>query len=366
MAHKNMVFLNTNLVWGGGEKWTLTTAKAFQDRGYNVWIASRKDSSLLLKAKESGIKVKEVNLYNSLSSINPLKLYSFKKFLRDNKISILFLNLSRDLKFGVLASKLAGTEKVIYRRGIARPIKKRFYTDFILNRGITYLVANSLDTRKMIEAELNHIDLEEKLYVIYNGIEVQEIPTPSFSLYEKYGISEKDKILLNVGRLDRQKGHDLLLAGLKDLKSKTDNWIALVIGSGPEEVKIKRLIEEYGLREKVILTGFVHNLANYLVQGDILVHTARWEGFGFVLVEAMAMEVPVVAVAASNIPEIVIDGEVGLLAKPENPGDLADKLYTMITESEKRKKMARRARQHVQENFSLLRMIEGYSKLIHK
>ncbi|MFW5988389.1 MAG: glycosyltransferase family 4 protein [bacterium] len=362
---KNIVFLNSHYSWGGGENWTLLTAKGLADRGYNIWIAGREGSEIIKRAKSKNLNTKIVNLHNTLSCLNPLKIVNFKNFLKNNMIDILFLNLSRDRKFGAICGSLADTNRIIYRRGVDRPLKKRFYSKWLYGRALTDIIANSKSTKKNIMKNLEGILDRDKVKLIYNGVEIPEKIEPTFSLREDYNIKSNEKILINVGRLAPEKGHDLLLEGMKELNKTNQNWNLFIIGEGDEKNNILKLIDHYNLNNQVYLTGFVDNVNEYLIQADLMVHSARIEGFGLVLVEAMATGLPVVAVSASNIPEVVEDGKVGLLAKKENPEDLAKKVNNLLKDDNLRSEFANNAKDFVKNNFSIDKMIDKYEQLLN-
>lgn len=361
---KNIVFLNTHYSWGGGENWTLLTAKGLASRGHNVWIAGREGSEIIKRAKSKGLETEIINLHNTLSCLNPVKIFGFKKFLEKNNIEVLFLNLSRDRKFGAITGSLADVKRVIYRRGVDRPLKKRFYSKWLYSNALTDIIANSKSTQNNVMKNLKGILNKDKIKLIYNGVEIPEDIEPDFSLRDDYNIKTNQKILVNVGRLFPEKGHDLLLEGMAELNKINTNWKLFIVGEGNERNNIESLISEYNLDEQVFLTGFVDNVNEYLSQADLMVHSARIEGFGLVLVEAMATGLPVIAVAASNIPEVVEDGKVGLLSEQENPRDLADKVNQLLKDDDLRSKYASNAKEYVQNNFSIKKMIDQYENLI--
>ena|SRR5690554_5406367 len=130
---KRILFLNTCINWGGGENWTFQVAEYLSKKpNYSVIIGSVSNSELYRRAETNGIQTKKVPIKSSLSALNLIKLIQFSLYLRKEKIDVIFLNLSRDLKFGALSAKLAGVKRIIYRRGSAIPIKDRFYTRFLL------------------------------------------------------------------------------------------------------------------------------------------------------------------------------------------------------------------------------------------
>ena len=125
--------------------------------------------------------------------------------------------------------------------------------------------------------------------------------------------------MLEIGRLIEQKDHATLLAAFARVHERRPEARLAILGWGRLEDATRRLAAELGLAGAVVLPGRVEPSA-WLARANVFAHTARWEGFGIVLLEAMLAGLPVVATRASAIPEIVVDGETGLLA---DPGDAA-------------------------------------------
>jgi glycosyltransferase involved in cell wall biosynthesis len=133
-----------------------------------------------------------------------------------------------------------------------------------------------------------------------------------------------ERILLAVCRLEPQKGVDVAIEAL----TQVPNARLVVLGEGPERTKLEALARDLGVR--VSLPGRVPDVAAWLQRADVLVHPVRWEGFGLALLEAMLASLPVVATAVSSIPEIVTDGETGLLVPPDDPGALAGAINRVL------------------------------------
>ncbi|GAB6099421.1 glycosyltransferase [Halanaerocella petrolearia] len=351
-----ILFLNSCVEWGGGEKWTFETALELHNRGYQVTVGSVPSSELYQRAKESGLNTKVVPVKGSLSVLNPVKLVSFVNYLKSEEIDIIFLNLSQDLKFGGLAGKLAEVDKIIYRRGSAIPIKDRFYTEFLLEDCVTDIIANSQSTKETILENTAQWLSEEKIEIIYNGIKLDKVEQEQEvgpDIREEFGINKETTLIGNVGRLSKQKGHKYLVETVSLLKDRLDNFKVLVVGKGELETEIKEQVKDLGLEEYIIFTGFRSDVYNIMTQIDFLLHTALWEGFGFVIAEAMAVGKPVVSTDVSNISEIMIDGRTGYLAESKNPKDIANQVIEMIDLGpEERKKMGQAGKEIVEDNFA--------------
>ena len=127
------------------------------------------------------------------------------------------------------------------------------------------------------------------------------------------------RIVLSIARLARQKGVDVAIRALRDLPDAT----LVVLGEGPERQSLEALARELGLAGRVYLPGRVPDVAAWLRRASVYVQPSRWEGFGLGVLEAMLAELPVVASNVSSLPEIVVDGETGLLVPPDDPAALA-------------------------------------------
>jgi len=159
---------------------------------------------------------------------------------------------------------------------------------------------------------------DDKLEVIHYGLD--EPPTP-------WGSNPRDdvppgaRVVLAVCRLEPQKGLDLAVRAFPDVRRKHPEAVLVALGEGPQRQELERLADE--LDVPVFLPGRVPDVTAWLRRADLLVHPARWEGFGLALLEAMLASLPIVATRVSSIPEIVVDRENGLLVPPDDAAALA-------------------------------------------
>jgi glycosyltransferase involved in cell wall biosynthesis len=133
------------------------------------------------------------------------------------------------------------------------------------------------------------------------------------------------RIVAAVARLEPQKGLDVAVEAMAGLDATL-----VVLGVGPERERLEALARRHSVR--LLLPGRVGDVAGVLRRADLLVHPARWEGFGLALLEAMLCGLPVVATSVSSIPEIVADGETGLLVPPDDVPALATALRHVLDE----------------------------------
>ena len=159
------------------------------------------------------------------------------------------------------------------------------------------------------------------------------------------------RIVLSTARLVAQKGVDQAVRALAELPADA---VLVVLGEGPERASLERLARELGVAERVFLPGRVPDVAAWLRRAAVYVQPSRWEGFGLSVLEAMQAALPVVATRVSSLPELVVDGETGLLV----PVDDAAALAGAIADALDRPGLGAAGRTRAQTEFSVARMAD--------
>jgi GalNAc-alpha-(1->4)-GalNAc-alpha-(1->3)-diNAcBac-PP-undecaprenol alpha-1,4-N-acetyl-D-galactosaminyltransferase len=173
-----------------------------------------------------------------------------------------------------------------------------------------------------------------------------------------------DKNLIAVGRLDPQKGFDLLLRAFAKLANQYQTWNLTILGEGELRADLETLSSELGLQDRVQLLGRVSNPHLYLNQADIFVMSSRFEGFPNALCEAMACGLPVISTDCRNGPrEIIRNGVDGILVPTEDFVSLAVAMEQLMTNENERKCLADRAGEVVQ-RFSMEKIMAMWETLI--
>ena len=183
----------------------------------------------------------------------------------------------------------------------------------------------------------------EKLEVVHYGMDEPPAAWAPTELELPDG-----KIAVAIARLEPQKGLDVAVEALAGLDVSL-----VVLGVGPEQERLEELDRKRGLR--LLLPGRVGDVVSVLRRADLLVHPARWEGFGLALLEAMLVGLPVVATNVSSIPEIVADGETGVLVPPDDAGALRAAVERVLADPGD---LGERGRERARREFSVARMAE--------
>lgn len=196
---------------------------------------------------------------------------------------------------------------------------------------------------------------EEKITVIRNAIDTRkyvELPEPA--------LNEPLRLLV-IGRLWRQKGHDVLIDALSRLHSVS--WELSILGSGDLLSDLVDQVTLHHLNDRVHFLGTTTDVPSVLEAHDILLVPSRWEGIGLVVMEGMAGARPVIASNVGGIPEIIQHGSTGLLVEPENSQGIIDAIEWVATHTDSARTMARNARRFAIERCDISQMIEQYEAL---
>lgn len=171
-------------------------------------------------------------------------------------------------------------------------------------------------------------------------------------------------VLIGIGRLIRQKGFDLLLRALAKCEGAGRRARLVIVGEGPERPALTAIAAELGVADRLLMPGFIADSAAWYAHGDLFVLPSRWEGFGHVIVEAMACGLPVIAFDCPYGPvDILGDGEGGILVPPEDVDALARSIDSLLGAQEARNRLAADALR-VADRFSQQRIAGQYSRLI--
>ena len=219
-----------------------------------------------------------------------------------------------------------------------------------VQRGDLVITVSQFAKRELI-TELNIAS--DKIKVVYNGVNQQYQPFPSaHQVKQMLGLQDK-KVLLHVGSLIPRKNLLALLEVFTHIRANHPQTVLVMVGRGPQEAVLRRKINELGIEQVVKLAGFVPEAEKvmYYQAADLLVSTSLMEGFGLAIAEAMACGVPVVATKVGSIPEVVCDGESGLLVPVNDDEALYRAIGHLIEDSELAHKMGQAGQKRVETLF---------------
>lgn len=216
------------------------------------------------------------------------------------------------------------------------------------------------------EKAMQRIVSRAKFVVIPNPVSQVDVDgvQPYVPLRTRLSLMADAKIIIGMGRLDSQKGFDILIEAFVHLHPRFPDWRLVILGEGPARPTLEREVEESGLIGSVYLPGLVRNARKSLAEGDLFVLSSRFEGFPNVLLEAMACGRPVISFDCPSGPaEIIRNDYDGLLVKSGDTAVLRTAMSTLMLSPERRAKLGRNARE-VLERFSMDRIMALWDELL--
>ena len=200
----------------------------------------------------------------------------------------------------------------------------------------------------------------KKVRAIHNSIDVEQIRADGLSVRNAQPFPAVKKIV-TVANFYPVKGHRVLLEALRHLANDSaPPFECLLVGEGPERSRLEQQAREAGLGSKVRFIGSRSDIPSILKGSDLFVFPSRWDGLGIAVLEAMAVGLPVVACAAGGVPEIIRNGENGILVPPDDPAALADGIRGLLKEPESARRLIAPALETVESRFDARRMVQSY------
>jgi glycosyltransferase involved in cell wall biosynthesis len=300
------------------------------------------------------------------SVIEPLRL---ARLLRRERIGLLHLNnsITRNHSW-TIGALLAGVPVVTHERGINDRFKHR---DLLLGRRMDSVICISGAVRDNFSAR-GVRDL--RLVTIHNGLDPAQMRVTRTvdDVRAELRVSPAARLIGIVGNIKPWKGQEVVIRAMARLRDEFADVVCLLIGDTstddmPYRERMHALIAELGLADRVLITGFKQDIANYVNVLELQVHASvAPEPFGRVLLEAMALEKPLVASGDGAVPEIIVDGETGLLFPPNDPEVLATKLRTLLGDTQRMAAMGRAGRGRLETEFSITRNVEETQRLYER
>jgi len=348
-------FIIYSLGSGGAERVVSLLSNYLVKRGYQVEIITFTTEKSFYELDNRinhiklGIDFKSKNILEKIiNSIKRIKILF--KYLKKSNPDVVISFMTHTNILAIIASKL-NKQRII----VSEDIEYYFYNSNFLYfiRKVIYKIADILVVKTL---------KDKNNYSFLNKRKVRVIPNPlPKGIFECKGNKIKEEFVLAVGRLDKQKGFDILIEIYA--KINTD-WKLYIAGEGSERKTLEMLIKKYNLENKVILLGRVKNIENWYSKASIFVLSSRKEGFGNVLIEAMACECAVVSFDCPYGPsEIIENGKNGILVENQNKEKLREAIELLIKDENLRKKLAKEALK-VRSKYSLEKIGKEWEKII--
>lgn len=302
---------------------------------------------------------------------SPHAIWSIANICRSEHIDIIHAHLQKAFIASLLATYLCSSQLVLHEHGPifrtgAGCVYRRFL--WLLGTRAAAIIANSEAAKSALQRTLRKADIP--IAVVPNFIDMEQFDPDRYeraSVRKSLGLDNDQFVVGFVGRLDRAKGADLLVEAASLLQGEAASYRFLVVGDGPERARLEDQIHRLGLDRMVILTGLRENTAATMRAFDVGLVPSRREAFGIAALEMMRMKVPVVVAPVGGLPELVQDGQTGLVLAELSPEAIAQSIRKLREEVALRARLSHNAFAHSSSfdgSRAVKQMVEIYERLI--
>ena len=206
---------------------------------------------------------------------------------------------------------------------------------------------------------------DDKLQVIFNGVDIDAYENGVHGAVKRkdLNIPEGAFVVGMVGRMSPQKAPDIFVKMAKQVKDEIQNAHFIIVGNGEKEEEIRKYAKDNGFSDSLHITGWVENPLSYVELFDVACLLSRWEGFGLALPEYMMAGKPIVASNVDAIPNIIRDGENGLLVSVDDPVGSYEAVLRIHRDDELKDKLAAQGYRDVKKRFNARRVAKEHERV---
>lgn len=386
---KKVIFLVTQSEFGGAQRYILELVSCLNKEKYDVLVAAGQgDGELFRKSENLSIRTFQLkhlkrnpNLLEAISSISEML-----GLLKKERPDILFMCSTTAGLLGSISSCLYKILNTKYKIRIIYRIGGWAFNDprnWFLNKLILWAekLTSPLKNKIIVNSESDYqaaikfkVCSPNKIIKIHNGIDAEKLKFLSkqeakaflSNKIPQHEIQNTKYIIGTVANFYRTKGINYLIEAINllEAKNKPLDVKCIVIGDGKQRPELEKLIEKYGLKNKVFLAGRIPDAYKYLKAFDVFILPSLKEGFPWIILEAMAAEVPIIATKVGALPEIIENNKHGVLIERKNSQILAEKILWLLNHVQESKNMGFQAGQKIKREFSLKKMVTETEKIL--
>ncbi|NWG32498.1 MAG: glycosyltransferase [Rhodocyclaceae bacterium] len=349
-----MIVLHTesSLGWGGQENRTFNEMLGLRERGHTALLACPPGARLGARAREAGFTVFETPMRSAVDLPAMLRL---RRFMAEQRPDVVNTHSSRDTQLaGMAARLLARRPRLVRTRHLALPITSKFTYRVLPDHVVTV-------SRHVENALVRAGVPREHITTVHTGIDFSRYDRALVKgdLREALGLPADTLLIGTVAILRRKKGHAELLEAVPAVLERFPDAHFVFAGDGPQHANIERRIAALQLSEHVHLLGLRRDVVNVLASLDLFVLPTHQEALGTAFVEAGAMGLACIGTNVDGVPEVINDGETGLLVPVHDPAALAQAIIALLADPARRRAMGEAASRHVRQKFSREAMVGG-------
>lgn len=343
----NVLLLTDKLITGGAEVYFCKLENHLIDESMTFYSAAANGEMYNQIHNKSNFVLLSLN--NHLANLKTLSEQVIQKDIR-----IIHANSLRMLLYSITLKKMTKREiKLVYTKHNITILEKKI--PFLFQKVLNWHVDQIITVSDFEKENLLQLGVRKDLIqTIYNGVDLDQFSFQPMQSKETFNIGI-------LARLSKEKNHKLFLNIANELRDM-EQVMFHIAGDGPEREIVEQMIEDLRLNHKVNIGGHSSNPHAFICNMDLLLLTSFREVFPMVVLEAMATGTPIMSVDVGGIKEAVVDQETGILISEYSAKKFAEKIKQLHDDRELRQGLRNKARQKVEESFSLSTMIHATLK----
>lgn len=366
----NILFFNYSQKIGGGEVWIVNASQKLAKIGHKVFFAITSNGW-----------IHQQNLHLNFPSIDCSALFDSSQSKRFSKQMIQFIQSHQiDLIHSTIlggfteadwlynVTEEANRGVVILETGLPPwATLTPWHFGYQKHKRIKVITTVCHYIKRSIIEQFKEID-PNKIEVLYRGVDLSQFNPQlcdGMSLRQEFVLGSRP-VLAAIGLLVPKKGFDQLIMAASLLIDDHPDLILLIVGEGPERERLQSLTQLLSIENNVIFTGVREDIPSLLSAIDLLVHPSFHEGLPNVVMEAMAMGKPIIATNVCGVPEIVVDGDTGVLVNPYRPSEIAGAIHFLFRDAEKYQRMGKSSLERIQTHFDRDQKILEFESLARR
>lgn len=343
---------------GGQELAVLLHADRLQRRGHEIRLVLEPGSPICELAVRRGLTVTPVSM---AKRHYPSAIMAFRRILRKESPDILHVNSSRDSWIGTLAARSVPHRPALVRtRHISTPLNRNFTTRLLYRHLLDMVIVTGGERTRRDLIERDGLRAE-RVAAFPIGVDLDEFRAgaPEPDLRAELGLPQGHRLVGLISYLRAYKGHEYFIEAAALLRMRAKDVTFLVVGEGPEEVALRERIAARGVTETVRMLGFRKDLLNIFRSLDLFVMpSVEADTIPQVLMQALAMGLPVISTNVGSIPDVIQEGVTGCVVPPRDAAALALRIEALLNDEGLRRTMGRNGRNLVRECYSLDAMVD--------
>jgi len=349
--------VNTDRTFRGGEQQVMLLMRGLVERGHEAALVARPGAELARRAAGAGFPVRPIRVRGDL---DPLAFVLLCAALRDADCDVVHTHTGHAQVLGVWASRLTGVGRRVVSRRVVSDIGATVLSRLKYRCGVDRYVAISEAVKaKLVDSGVG----PGRIAVVNSAVEAErfeQAPDRSAELRRELGIPEGAPVVGTVGALCPAKGFAHFVDAVPLVRRERPEARFVLVGDGELRAPLERHAARLGLgRDVLIFAGWRGDVPELLRLFDVFVSSSVREGLGTAVLQALAAGRGVVVTDAGGLPEIVRDGESGLVVPAGRPDALARGIVRALNAPDLRARMAKAGCRAVKERFTPDRMVEG-------